>query len=171
MIRSFSSIAASIPMATASCRRETRGRGKGKVSSVGQRHLPTTSPLSSAASSRRCLHPSCSFRPASIHSGGPRCAREAREGSTNLTDSQVAEASDLLCLVEGVGSHLHSSHPRHVGVHLNEEVLGNLDVCRGSVTPVSIEPEREEERTRKGGGGDRGQLSLAKEQRELKGGD
>lgn len=71
-----------------------------------------------------------------------------RKEGTNLTDSQMTEASNLLCLVQGIGSHLHSPHPDHVGVHLDQKVLGNLNVRRRSVASEPVEPVNETKRRR-----------------------
>lgn len=64
---------------------------------------------------------------------------ELHENWTDLSDSQMTEPSDLLGLVERIGSHLHPPHSSHVGVHLDEQVLGDLDVGRGSFAAVAVE--------------------------------
>lgn len=51
----------------------------------------------------------------------------------------MAEATDKLGLVEGIGGHLHSPHGGHLGVHLEEHVLGDLNLERRHLAVVSME--------------------------------
>lgn len=43
-----------------------------------------------------------------------------------LTDCEMAEPADELCLVEGICGHFHAAHELHVLVHFKELVLLNL---------------------------------------------
>lgn len=57
----------------------------------------------------------------------------------DLTNSQMAEASDKFGLVESVGSHLHAAHGLHLLVHGEEFFLGDLHLKVGGVAEVRAE--------------------------------
>jgi hypothetical protein len=61
-----------------------------------------------------------------------------------LADGEVAEAPDELGLVEHVAGLLHLAHRRHLRVHVNQEVLGDLDRRRRRVAAVRVEPSERE---------------------------
>lgn len=83
---------------------------------------------------------------ASVRGDDPVLTVDGR-GHTNrdglLSDGKVAESSDELGLVKHVASLLHLSHRGHLGVHVDEEVLGDLDGRGRRVASVRVEPERE----------------------------
>ena len=51
----------------------------------------------------------------------------------------MAETTDELLLVERICGHLHAAHDGHLPVHVDELVLGNLDIEARSVRSVSAE--------------------------------
>lgn len=46
----------------------------------------------------------------------------------------MTETPDLFCLVKPVGRHFHPPHGNHAGVHVQEFLLGNLNVEARGVT-------------------------------------
>lgn len=148
MMRSCSSMASSIPMATASCGRgATRkmrgeeGPGQSRAHQRGRQASPDKP---------------ASTLPSLSKAGWLGCTRAGAR--PHLSDGKVAETTDELGLVKRVGGLLHLAHPGHVGVHLEKLVLRDLDIERGRVATVAVEPEQAEKRRRtKGrhGSGDR----------------
>jgi hypothetical protein len=51
----------------------------------------------------------------------------------------VAETTDLLGLVKGISSHLHSAHGDHLCVHVNQGFLGKLKFQRRLLKVVNLE--------------------------------
>jgi hypothetical protein len=72
-------------------------------------------------------------------SSARQCHDRTWNHSTNLADSEMAEAADELGLVEGVGGHLHAAHGRHLPVHRQQLGLGDLHVEVGGVAEVGAE--------------------------------
>jgi hypothetical protein len=72
---------------------------------------------------------------------GRRVSRESgeRKAEADLANSEVAEAANELGLVEGVGGLLHAAHGGHLRVHLQELVLGHVDLERGCVAVEGVE--------------------------------
>ena len=56
-----------------------------------------------------------------------------------LAGGQVAETTNLLLLVQAIGSHLHATHGDHVAVHLLQLILGGLQGVRRRVELVGLE--------------------------------
>jgi hypothetical protein len=57
---------------------------------------------------------------------------------TYLTSAQVAETANLLGLVKGISSHLHSAHGDHLCVHVNHILLGELKLQRRLLKFVNL---------------------------------
>lgn len=77
------------------------------------------------------------------------------DGNGFLADGKVAEASDKLLLVKGVGGLLHSSHLDHGAVHVDQLVLGDGGLGRRGIASVRVERvgvELDLERLGTGGG-------------------
>jgi hypothetical protein len=51
----------------------------------------------------------------------------------------VAETADLLGLVKGISSHLHSAHGDHLSVHVNQRTLGELKFQGRLLKVVNLE--------------------------------
>lgn len=58
---------------------------------------------------------------------------------TYLADSQMAEPTDQLLLVEGICSHFHSSHGRHVLVHFEQTLLCHLHLQAWGLCAIRTE--------------------------------
>ena len=167
MIRSSPSIAASIPMATASYLSQHRKERRERTGQLQNRalllhppfpYLPfPLPPPSSTPAPLPPIHPRPPLSPPTPPPPKRSEEERGRKEGTNLTDSQMTEASNLLCLVQGIGSHLHSPHPDHVGVHLDQKVLGNLNVRRRSIASEPVEPANETKAREGRKGGRRGE--------------
>ena len=59
--------------------------------------------------------------------------------NTCLSDGEMAETTDELGFIEGVGGHFHATHGLHVLVHFDELILLYLDFERGRVASVGAE--------------------------------
>lgn len=56
-----------------------------------------------------------------------------------LTSAQVAETANELGLVKTVRSHLHASHNDHALVHIDELLLGDVNLKRRNIAVVGLE--------------------------------
>jgi len=66
---------------------------------------------------------------------GSDCRLDAN-GDCFLANCEMAKATNELCLIKGVGRHLHPSHGGHVSVHVDEHFFGYFDLKRRCFTAV-----------------------------------